>query len=117
MANGKIPTPHAIDLLWQNPNPTASFAPQTVAVDLSGYTFVMVVIRQSDTAGYEVSTIIPNVVWTSGRALTIANYRQLRAFQIVSTGVSFEDGQEGAPAGNVAVNNARAIPVFIYGIK
>lgn len=117
MANGTIASPHAIDLLWQNPNPTASFSAQTVAVDLSGYTLVMVVIRQSDTTGYEVSTIIPNVVWASGRALTVANYRQLRAFQIVSTGVSFEDGQEGPPSGNVSVNNARAIPVCIYGIK
>lgn len=117
MANGKVPTPHAIDLIWQNSNPTASFSPQTVAVDLTGYSLVMVVIRQSDTTAYETSVIVPNIVWTPGRALTIANYRQMRSFQIVSTGIAFEDGQEGAPAGNVSVNNARAIPVFIYGIK
>ena len=117
MANGTIAAPHAIDLLWQNPNPTASFSPQTVTVDLSGYTLVMVVIRQSDTSGYEVSAIIPNAVWASGRALTVTNYRQVRSFQIVSTGVSFEEGQEGSPSGNVSVNNARAIPIYIYGIK
>lgn len=105
------------DLLWSNTNPTTSFAAQTVAVDLSGYDFVMVIAYESTSADVEMSATIRNGVGVKGRLFLMANSRQFRAIEISSTGVTFGVGRSGAVGSNAVEDNTAAVPVYIYGIS
>lgn len=107
----------ACDLLWTNPAPTSSFSSQTVAVDLTGYDFVMVIAYESTSADVEMSTTIRNAVGVKGRLFLMANSRQFRAIEIASTGVTFGVGRSGAVGTNAVEDNAAAVPVYIYGIS
>ena len=105
------------DLLWSNSSPTSSFASQNIAVDLSGYDFVTVVSRESTSSAAETSATIRNVLGVTGRIFMMANSRQFRAFEISSTGVTFNVGRSGAIGANASEDNSAAIPLYIYGVK
>lgn len=102
-----------LELLWENAKPFGSFPPQTIAMDLSAYKFVLVRTIYSDGLGYgRIETVSVN----SGTHLLILqpagmniNSRQVVA---TSTGVQFAEGQSGG-----GTNNASIIPQAIYGIK
>jgi hypothetical protein len=106
----------SIDLmtkLWENPNPTASFAAQTVALSGMDYGLYFLVFKISDT--WDVSYIIDskttstNWVETLNSAMTTLYNR---GFRIVSNGISFDNARVGA-----TTNNSYVIPYRIYGIK
>lgn len=105
------------DLLWTNPSPTASFAAQTVSLDLSGYDEVEIVsVRSTTSTIYGCDTIkkqySPGSVSVLGNA---ANVQPVyRSVQVSDTGVTFTTGYLSGNTGNNAV---WAVPVAIFGIK
>lgn len=120
------PTPSEYKkLLWQNPNPTAAFAAQTVALNLSDYDEVEIeyvdFVQHQDTMAQirvkignhgSMHIMIGNSGYSSGIPF-VAN----RRFLVSLTGVDFE-GASGIPTNNsLTSRNDTCIPCYIYGIK
>ena len=107
--------PLSMKLLWTNSSPTASFAAQTVSLDLSSYQMVMVlsVVGGDDLA--ITHSITP--VGERGRLFAMYNWRQVRVYDVSTTGITFQTGGESNQSGSITTHNQRAIPYQIYGIK
>ena len=118
--NNLYPTSH-MDLLWENASPTSDFAAQTVALDLSGYTKVVVIVNyhkdsyssQSEHGGCgygfalvggEQSNVTVYASYGSGGVFS-------RSFKATISGVEFTQTRYAS------VGNVGAIPLRIYGIK
>ncbi len=103
-------------LLWTNSNPDASFAAQTISLDLSNYDDVEIATRLY-------SGIISPVTLTRGikglrcSLQAIRNdsfWVQARDFYVTDTGVQFYDCKLSSSG---TVYTDQMIPVRIYGIK
>lgn len=107
----------AMTKLWENAAPTSNFAAQTVALDLSGYDFVIVAARESPTAeGYD--DFWGAVDGKDHRIFLQWNARQLRKYTPTTYGVKFSEGYGANEGGTLQSNrNDCAIPLAIYGIK
>lgn len=101
-------------LLWTNSSPKSGFNPQTINLDLSGYSFVMITAQWSTSYQRIVSPLILTVpseiarldsTDTQGASLT-------RDVTVTTTGVTFGSGALGTGA-----NNSMMIPYQIFGIK
>lgn len=104
------------DLLWENPNPTASFSAQTISLDLSTYDFVMVSGAVPDYNGQCFYSFCEIGKVTALFAMT--NSRHVRTMTVTGTGVNFGQGSKaGSPSQDVSVNNATMIPQKIWGIR
>lgn len=104
-----------MDLLWTNPNPSASFSPQTISLDLSEYDMVMV---SAYAAGPGADSFAFSFIGRNGHLFGQANTRHYRNFYVSASGVAFEAGYSAdANVGVASVNNATQIPQNIYGIK
>ena len=102
----------SMNLLWENPAPTAVFAPQTVTINnISQYKLVMILFRNSMAVAPvgDSSTIFEASGGTNGSS----GAYQTRAFQIKSDGIQFFGGVQGGVTGN----NSFMIPCSIYGIQ
>jgi hypothetical protein len=119
MAAGEFDKYHFI-VKWTNPDITASFAAQTISVDLSAYEYVMLTYLLSTTTPRAMPAILAKVSETSQAMMTITTttntYRSVTA--ITTSGVTFTDatlvstyGASGAP------ENTRCIPYQIIGMK
>ena len=103
-----------MDLLWTNPNPTLSFSPQTVNVDISSYDFIGITALASSARSPGVMHLVPCELMDNESSITeFGTDPVCRLFKIISDGVKFGTG--GAAGGKV--ENAFAIPVAVYGIK
>lgn len=105
----------SISLLWTNSDPTATFAAQTVTVDLSGYTAVLIKTlndRTSNTPQYhsELVFVGDSSVCYSSNANTTA-YQYKRQADVTTSGVTFGGGFRNTSAGS-----GYAIPQNIYGV-
>lgn len=100
--------------LWTNADSSSSFSPQLISLDLSSYSYVIVVFRILGTGsenasficmpnGYDMIALVENMSSTNVRK---------RLFNAKSTGVQFYDARD-----NGSVSNDVMIPRFIYGIK
>lgn len=105
--------------LWDNPNPNASFIPQTVNIDLSKYKKVGIVVKQTynttnGSVGYSETIIGLNGTLFSGNvdSPTVA----YRGFSSGSNFVTFYTGHY-IYGGSQGTSPDWAIPVAIYGIK
>ncbi len=102
-------------LLWTNPNPTATFAGQTIAIDLSDYDEVSIVVAMYSANSIQYTETYDGKV---GEHLIISDFFLAnnsgitRLCDIASSGVTFTAGYAGE-----AVNNDACIPLRIYGIK
>lgn len=106
------PTPSEYKkLLWQNPNPTAAFAAQTISLDLSDYDVVQIDVYL--TANGMISTRFTEVGF-QGEAggLGSGGDRYTRNANVTTTGVAFTVGKS-----NGTDNTSACIPYKIYGIK
>lgn len=108
-----VGTGGGMKLLWTNPSPSASFAAQTVNIDLSGYLGVVCVFCVSTSGGANTSVFGPMNIQT----VALMRIGQIsltdRSFTPTETGVQFtiaNDHQGGTRADWL-------IPVRIYGIK
>lgn len=105
----------SVDLLWENPNPTASFPAQTISLALSDYDMVMV---SAYAAGPGADSFAFSFIGRNGHLFGQANTRHFRKFSVTSTGVQFEAGSSAeANVATASQNNATQIPQNIYGIK
>ena len=110
----------SLELLWENPNPSAAFAAQTISLNLSGYNAVLVVAITTPlektnpecgftTAfGFVDSDYDLHLNWGSAGTNRVAT----RKASISSTGVSFLAGRY-----NNATKNDYTVPYRIYGIR
>ena len=105
-------------LLWTNPNPSSSFAAQTVSTDLSDYDEVEVICKPySADASYFTSRVkVGNrgmLYSQTGYGSPVRIYGTQRNFTPTSTGVAFGDGLDFS----ASVSNAYCVPYQIYGIS
>ena len=92
-------------LLWTNPNSASSkFAEQTVSVDLSDYTYVVITQYASDQLTYTSDVIIP--VGSTGNSGGVYN----RTIKVTTSGITFSN------AANGTYPTAYNIPRYIYGL-
>lgn len=105
------------ELLWTNASPTSAFAAQTVALDLSGYDFVMVVYQHWTVADVNNSAFCR--IGKYGRLLSHDYTLAYRDYRPETTGIYFNIGVEVATykSSNVIQNASAVIPLQIYGIK
>lgn len=115
MANGTISK--NMVLLWENPNPSASFASQTINVNLAGYNMFAVVAIWSVTSGSRIPfCFIPAEDGTYGIPMQSAASNRTggrdATFNISNGTVYF-----GNASYNGAQNNGYCVPYQIIGIK
>ncbi len=107
--------PLSMKLLWTNPDPTSSFAAQTLQIDLSNYSAVEVIYRHFGDVGetgYGAMLCIKGL--TSGiLVISYSNNRNgVRMASPTDAGVTFSTCLY-----NNAVNNNYGVPLYIFGIK
>lgn len=102
-------------LLWTNPNPTSNFAAQTIPIDLSKYSFLLICYNQTPTGARWGSVFQPKdgaqYFVTIGIDSTSNNYYYKRAAAATDTGITFTNGFQNTTSGA-----GYAIPKYIYGI-
>ena len=106
-----------IDRLWENPDPTVSFPPQSIDVDLTGYRFFSVVLQfATDTDDnppmqfFEVDETRKELV-INGTSTNRVGGRHVTYDSAAGT-LTFDTGYY-----NGAAANGNAIPLRIYGIS
>lgn len=103
-----------IKLLWENSNPTASFAAQTKTIDedLTKYDFFLVSYG-SDASNYYLQT---SIVWLSKQSqlfyMTWGGARYQRAVTINAASIVFANATS-----NNSTANGVAVPYQVYGVK
>lgn len=103
-------------LLWENSNPSAKFAGQTISLDLTDYAGVIIECYTNVSTlvvcsrGYIKKT--DNVNIGVGTVYGSDNYARGRRCNVTNDGVVFYDGRTGSDTSNDAV-----IPYRIYGVK
>ena len=102
-------------LLWTNASPSSSFASQTVSVNLSSYSLVLIEFRMVASEDVRVSSVTEK--GTSGRAFTMHNDRKTRTYAVTTSGIAFNDGYSGGLNATCSVDNSAMTPYRIYGIK
>lgn len=100
--------------LWENTNPTAAFAPQTVAVALESYRAVVVTALYNSSYQQNVSTLVAvghpgilSMIW--GDNGTYCS----RTFSMSESGVAFQQCYRNGASGQ----NSYLIPTYIFGVK
>ena len=113
-------------LLWSNSDPTASFANQTISLDLSDYDICEVFFFESSNVGrrYSMSTRIPKGSTGIMRNLSTPASGSVcsviqRSVQVATNGVDFGTGQYRGVTATSAMSTANDVfvPLSIYGIK
>ena len=106
-----------IKKLWQNASPTSTFTAQTISLDLSGYTDILVqyYVVKKDANGIR-SLIVP--VGDYGSMGVSSSINRARTFQVLTTGVKFEAGYYwGVYNSGSSVDNTWLTPHRIFGVK
>ena len=114
------------ELLWTNPNPLATFAAQTISLDLSKYDLIEIhvycsvqsgrqkLVSQSIEIGVPGAFIGVSVLGTATDTTTLIQ----RMYSSSTTGVTFAEGTYRAITANTLSNAADVyVPYTIYGIK
>lgn len=103
-----------LKLLWTNSDPTATFAAQTIALNLSKYDAILVKCRATTSAGqyfsqfcFKGESVNASVSSKSYSGTTVYS----RGVQCTDTGVTFTNGYSGSTSGT-----GNAVPVKIYGL-
>lgn len=109
-------------LLWTNPNPTASFSPQTISVDLSNYNaFAVSVIDDGLYVGtftFVKNDFSGNGAYSFARPWSGGGGIFSRIVSFSDSGIYFDAGRQTTlPNTYNGSANGRAIPIKIYGIK
>lgn len=112
-----------IELLWTNSNPDANFAPQTISLDFSKYTHVLVVARYlaASDSHYGTATKTSSIVPINERGILLQPlwYSTVRSFKASNSSIEFGNAATYATYGSssLSVRNESCIPYKIYGIK
>ena len=99
-------------LLWENPSPGSDFPAQTVNLDLSGYSSILLINQHSTSNANRHSHLIDiDGEYYGCAAQNYAGSWAGRTCKATSTGVIFDSGFAGT------THNGAAIPIKIYGIR
>lgn len=111
-----------MDLLWTNPDPTAEFAAQTVALDLSQYDAVIIYSRTTSVTLHCYADLF--FKGTQGSVASCSTGGQgaitwVREIEVFADGSGILFSQGYRAGGTTAVNgdNSAGIPYQIYGIR
>lgn len=105
-------------LLWENSNPTAEFAAQTVSLDLTDYAGVIIEFKlktnstKINTRLYAKKNENVDSIFGAGSYNTKGDSNAARGLTVTDTGVTFAEGYS-----NMTENNNLCIPITIYGVK
>ena len=105
-----------VDLLWTNASPTASFAPQTLNINFSDYSMVLVVLKLVNS----LDIYIDNISTKDGRQTRVVNGGSVlmhRDYIVNNTSIEILAGYIVNSYGTDTADNNRLIPYQIYGIK
>lgn len=108
------------DLLWENASPTSSFSAQTVSLDLSDYTFVIIGFRWSesgDQINWQVCMVGETNKITRVDIDSKTPWIARRSAQVSATGVTFTAADQGSTSTAPYTANGEMIPALIYGIR
>lgn len=94
--------------LWENPNPSASFAGQTITMDSTGFDLIAIIFKNTNTTDSMVTAIALN----GHNVLMISAFDVIYSRSFNTNNKSFTDGYKGS-----TVENSVVIPYQIYGIK
>lgn len=111
-----------MDLLWTNPNPTSSFTEQTISLDLSEYSALVISIKghKSVSGTQEYNTVVIKNDWVFLTAFSGASYYPrivIREVSFNDSGVTFKEGYNTSSFNSYSRDNDSGIPQKIYGIK
>lgn len=120
-ADGKL----SVVKLWENPDPGAEFAAQTVEADLTGCAFVFcTALVKTGTAEYQISSIVPYGTGNAGylHSLRVESgdfWLSGRKFTLRYNGVQFDKDWARDMATNTVHEDGRlrSVPVAIYGLR
>lgn len=98
-----------IKKLWENANPSSSFAAQDISINISGYTHIMLICNYASTYSKRMAppAICPNVTNYQGMAISKDTYR---TFTIISSSTI-----NLASTGSGVLTDL--VPCYVYGIK
>lgn len=114
-------------LLWTNSNPTASFDPTTINLDLTDYDEVEITFINYTTSGYRyyVPSVkckvgeqgIVNGVFGGTAVESGAIFIFERVFNVYTDRIAFGNAAGCADNSSHAIRNEMGVPIEIYGIK
>ena len=101
--------------LWTNPNPTSDFAAQTVALDLSAWNVIAVIVKFNATLTSETIQMIRVGSQCVTNAVNIGSnaYVAKRTVTVSTSGATFAQGYRNTSG---TAGAQYAIPVAIYGV-
>jgi hypothetical protein len=109
------------ELLWENPNPLASFAAQTINLDLSEYDSLEIEFNMTINSPVKTSCIVS--VANENQFLLTSTYGSAskivglyRTGTIYNSSISFRSGWTSNPTADTETNTS-CVPYRIYGIK
>lgn len=108
------------DLLWTNSNPSSKFDAQTVSIDLSAYSKVVVEYQMSNMYS-DIGSQHQKEIFDIGENRTVYGafradgnfYSTVRSISVTTNGVIFGQGYWN----NHHDEGGQNIPLYIYGIK
>lgn len=110
-----------MDLLWENASPTSAFAAQTIAIDLSLYSAVLIKVRYYDGNSFLQDYTPKFCFCLKGHTFIAHGYFgscQFRIFDITDGGVVVSTGYTLSNGGPASVSSPPCYaPISIYGIK
>lgn len=122
-AKGEYALEHVTNtcLLWENPDPSADFAAQTIACDTTAYAMFAVVFKYSKSSGERETVTFPNdgnaaqlhSIYLSGPIVMNAR----RTVTADTSGIAFGGGRYAQYASANGFSDSYAVPVAIYGIR
>ena len=105
-----------VEKLWTNPSPGSAFSAQTVSLDLSEYSYILIHLIHNSDNDYGVNMFFTPV--RVGYKETCANKASStgnmvgRTATVSTTGVTFTTGYNNSTSGT-----KYAVPCVIYGIR
>ena len=115
-----LPAGLTVDLLWTNANPSSSFTPQIITLDVSSYSFIYIEYLNTSTSPLNgPSQLLINIV-DKYQPIMFAWQGQLcfRNARTTATGVQFLEADKVTTYGSAATaDNTLIIPSHIYGLK
>ena len=103
-------------LVWSNPNPAATFSPQTIELDLNS-AFVIITARSSTNSTVEfLFSAIPD---GSTYMIWVAYYEiYFRDTIVSSTGIQFKDSYvRSSFKGAASINNGTMVPTKVWALS
>ena len=113
-ALGATALQNVFTLVWANENPDVDFPAQTVSLDLSAYSFILISYRHGTNGNYQSTAIIPidgstHIIYVNYLS---NNYNYKRGVTVTATDITFTTGYRQDTA-----NKEYCIPLKIWGIK